>query len=320
VSTQNDEVGAQVGRVVRSTGSWYEVQTSDGLISCTVRGKFRLSGKDVTNPVVVGDEVEIEHNADRTGVISVIRDRRNKLSRRAAGRRVGREHVIAANIDVAWIVQSVRRPEINTGFIDRFLVMAAVHEIESGLVINKQDLAEEADGETIDKLEKLYKNIGIPVFRMSALTGEGVDAFRTQLGGKTCVVVGPSGAGKSTLLNRVEPSLGLRTGEVSDRTLKGRHTTTFAELLPLSGGGFVVDTPGLREYGLVDLSPDELGFFFVEFERFRQDCRFPNCIHDHEPECRVKIAVEEGEIARGRYRSYINMLSALRMGSDNVGR
>jgi len=309
------------GRVIRSTGSWYEVQTSGDVVSCTIRGKFRLSDSDVTNPVVVGDLVDIELNDDQTGVICTIRERRNKLIRRAAGRRAGREHIIISNIDSAWMIQSVKLPKISPGFIDRFLVMAGIHEITPGLVINKIDLLDARTTDNVDHLEQIYTDLGIPVVRLSAATGDGVSCLMEHLTDKTSVFVGPSGAGKSTLLNQIQPSLNLRTGEISESSRKGRHTTTRVELYPLSeGSGFVADTPGLREFGLVDLRLDELGYFFVEFERYRQKCRFPDCTHDHEPGCEVKLAVEAGGIAEERYRSYCNILSALDMGDKNVGR
>ncbi len=308
------------GRVIRSTGSWYEVQTSDGVISCTIRGKFRLSETDVTNPVVVGDLVDIELNDDKTGVIGTIRERRNKLTRRAAGRRAGREHVIVSNIDSAWMIQSVKLPKISPGFIDRFLVMAGIHKITPGLVINKIDLLDARLSKDVDHIQQIYTDLGIPVERVSATSGEGVSSLMDQMRDKTSVFVGPSGAGKSTLLNHIQPSLGLRTGEISESSRKGRHTTTRVEMYPLGGSGFVADTPGLREFGLVDLRPDELGYFFVEFERYRTECRFPNCTHDHEPGCEVKLAVDSGGISEERYRSYRNILSALDLGEKNVGR
>ncbi len=308
------------GTVVRSTGSWYDVQTPGGLVPAKIRGKFRLREEDVTNPVAVGDRVTMRMGADGAGLITEIHPRRTKLSRRAAGRRAGKEHVIVANVDRAWAVQSVRRPRLNPGFVDRFLVMAEVYEIDAGLVINKMDLLRPKDAERIDFYHDLYAGLGYHVLRTCAITGAGVDALREALTGHTNVIAGPSGAGKSSLLNAVEPGLDLRTAAVSEKTSKGRHTTTAAALHPLAGGGFVADTPGIREFGLVDLHPDELSHFFVEFFRYLDDCRFPNCTHDHEPGCAVKAAVESGEITEERYASYLNILDALREGAGNVGR
>ena len=313
--------GEAVGTVMRSTGSWYDVQTPAGAVAARARGKFRLEEGSQTNPVAVGDRVTLRlgEGEDDTGLITEIQPRRNTLSRRAAGRRVGREHVIVANVDMAWAVQAARRPRFNPGFVDRFLVMAGVHEIPAGLVINKTDLLRGPE-EALDFYCDLYRDLGYPVLLTSAASGAGLEAFRAALLGKTNVVAGPSGAGKSTLLNAVEPALDLRTGAVSEKTQKGKHTTTYAALYPLVGGGFVADTPGIREFGLVDLDPDELGHFFAEFFDYLDDCRFPNCTHDHEPGCAVKKAVDEGAITEARYESYLNILDGLLEGETNVGR
>ena len=308
------------GTVIRSTGSWYDVETSTGVVACRVRGKFRLEASDETNPVVIGDQVEIRRESDETGLIVGVHDRRNRIVRRAAGRRVGREHTIVANVDAAWIVQSVLLPKVNPGFIDRFIVMSTHYGIDVGIIVNKTDLIKDDFSEAIDYWTDLYRNLGFPVLRTSAVTGEGVDAVAARLAGRTSVFVGPSGVGKSTLLNRIEPGLGLRIGDVSARTGKGTHTTTHAELHQLSFGGFVADTPGLREYGLVDIEPDMLSHYFVEFEPLAPECRYPNCSHDHEPGCRVKEAIENGEISAERYESYLNMLFSLRQGEKDVGR
>lgn len=308
------------GTVIRSTGSWYDVQTEQGVVPSRMRGKFRLEEQDATNPVAVGDRVTIRLDPDDTGLITEIHPRHNQLSRRAAGRRVGREHVIVANIDLAWAVQSVRLPKINPGFIDRFIVMAEVNEIPPGLVINKTDLIRKKDREHVDFLHDLYAGLGYAVLRTSIVTGEGVGAFREALQDQTSVVAGPSGVGKSSLLNAVEPDLDLRTGEISKKTRKGKHTTTYASLLPLSFGGFVVDTPGIREFGIIDLDPADLGHYFREFKPHLHDCHFPNCTHDHEPDCAVKAAVDEGLITEQRYASYLNILDSLHLGERDVGR
>ena len=317
---QSKESADKSGTVIRSTGSWYEVLTDQGIVSCTVRGRFRLERSDVTNPVVVGDRVGIRMNKDETGLIVDVYERRNRLTRRAAGRRVGKEHIIVSNIDFVWIIQSVLYPKINPGFIDRLLVMAALYDIEAGLVINKTDLIEDEFVSAIEFWEELYCGLGYPVLRTSAKTGEGVDALAERLGDLTSVVIGPSGVGKSSLLNRIEPGLQLRMGDISKSTLKGTHTTTFVALYPLSSGGFVADTPGLREYGLIDLTPEDLAHYFVEFDEYRHACRYSNCTHDHEPGCRIVEAVESEDIATERDESYLNMLNSLRLGDKDVGR
>ncbi len=306
------------GLVLRSTGSWYEVRTDDGTVQARVRGKFRLEDRDVTNPVAVGDRVVMRMDADGTGLITELLPRHNKLSRRAAGRRAGREQVLVANVDAAWCVQAAKLPSFNPGFVDRFLVMAEAYGVPAGIVINKADLIVREDhAEDIAYWQALYEGLGYPVLLVSAEQDEGIDDFRERLTGKISVVAGPSGVGKSTLLNAVEPDLALRTGAVSGKTKKGRHTTTFAELLPVAGG-YVADTPGIREYGIWDMEPEELSGYFVEMLPYLDDCKFSPCTHDHEPECAVKEAVENDEIAPERYLSYLNVLASLR--DEDVGR
>ena len=318
--TADDET-LRTGTVVSSTGSWYEVQTIEGLVSSKARGKLRLREEDVTNPIAVGDRVTLRLAEDGTGYITEIHERQNALTRRAAGRRAGRRHIIVANVDAAWAVQAVRKPRLNAGFLDRFLVMAGVCEIPAGIIFNKTDLTRPEDEARVASLRALYEGeLGYPVLLTSATEGNGLDEVREALEGRLSVLSGPSGAGKSTLLNTIEPGLDLRIGAVSEKTNKGRHTTTHAALYPLSGGGFVADTPGIREFGILDLEPDELGHFFVEFFDYLDDCRFPDCTHDHEPGCAVKQAVDAGAIDPRRYQSYLSILDALREGEANVGR
>lgn len=314
------DAGHAEGIVVRSTGSWYDVDTGARVVPSKMRGRFRLEGGSQTNPIAVGDRVTIRLEEDDTGFITIIHERRNALMRRAAGRRVGREQVIVANVDAAWLIQSIRMPKINPGLVDRFLVMAESFEIPPAIVFNKRDLMQPADEDAVFFLRDLYAKIGYEVLMTSVETGEGVDAFRERLRDKTSVVAGPSGVGKSSLLNAAEPGLDLRTGDVSLKNQKGRHTTTNAALYPLEAGGFVVDTPGIREFGIVDLEPDELDYYFVEFRPFLGACRFPNCTHDHEPGCAVIEAMEEGAITDLRYYSYVNILESLRLGEGDVGR
>lgn len=307
------------GLVVRSTGSWYDVRTDDGeTVQARVRGKFRLEDRDVTNPVAVGDRVTMRMEDDGTGLITDLLPRRNKLSRRAAGRRAGREHVIVANVDQAWCVQATNLPAFNPGFVDRFLVMTEAYGIPAGIILNKVDLIRtEEHAEDMAYWQGLYTGLGYPVLLTSAEDGTGIDELGTRLRGKISVVAGPSGVGKSSLLNAVEPDLSLRTGEVSDKTRKGRHTTTVAELLPVAGG-YVVDTPGIREFGIWNIEPEELSGYYVEMREYLGECRFQPCTHDHEPGCAVKEAVENDEIAPERYLSYLNILESLK--GEDVGR
>jgi ribosome biogenesis GTPase len=315
-AASSEPLSYREGLVTRSTGQWLDVKVDDRVVPSRIRGKFRLEEQDVTNPVAVGDRVTIRLSEDDTGLITAIHERRNKLSRRAAGHRAGREHVIVANVDQAWGVQAVRLPRINPGFIDRFLVMAEVHDIPAGLVFNKIDLLRPEDRDAIMTLRDTYEALGYPVLLTSATAGTGLGTFAEALTDKINVITGPSGVGKSTLLNAIEPGLDITTSSVSQKTSKGTHTTTHAALHPLSGGGYVVDTPGIREFGILDLEPDELAFFFVEFLPYLNECRFDDCTHDHEPGCAIKDAVDQGDISARRYESYLNILESLRSGAE----
>ena len=304
------------GLVVRSTGSWYDVVDDDGeRIRARARGRFRLDALEIdeTNPVAVGDRVVLTVGDDETGWITEIEPRENQLSRRAAGKRGAvREHVMVTNVDRAWCVQSTFGPKVNPGFVDRFLVAAETRHIPAGLVINKADLigANDRAREAMAFWQELYQGLGYPVLMTSAETGEGVPAFASALEGAVSVVSGPSGVGKSSLLNAIEPDLELATSEVGERTQKGRHTTTFATLYNVAGG-WVADTPGVREWGLWDMAPEELGGYFVEFVPYIPDCRFPDCTHAHEPGCAVQDAVDAGEITHERYGSYLSILETV---------
>lgn len=304
------------GLVTRSTGSWYDIRTDDGRdLRARIRGKFRLDSLlvDETNPVAVGDHVTVALDDDDVGMITRIHPRENQLSRRAAGRKAAiREHVIVVNIDRAWCVQSTFGPKLNAGFVDRFLVATEAHHIPAGIVINKADLLDESERarDAMDFWKELYESIGYPVLLTSAETGLGVDAFKAELADRISVVSGPSGVGKSSLLNRVEPGLGLKTGVISEKTQKGKHTTTFATLYE-AAGGWVADTPGIREFGIWDMIPQELGGYFVEFRPFIPDCRFPDCTHVHEPDCAVQQAVDDEHISQERYGSYVMMLETV---------
>jgi ribosome biogenesis GTPase len=308
------------GVVIRSTGSWYDVRVGEDVIPSKVRGKFRLRDDVDTNPVAVGDRVTVRLNEDRTGFITEIHERTNQLSRRAAGRRVGRESVIIVNIDFVWIIQSARMPAPNPGFIDRVLVTTEAHDIRAGLVLNKMDLLRKSDREAFESFRALYEGLGYPVLATSAETGRGIQTLREQLQGRTSVLTGPSGVGKSSLLNVLEPGLDIKTADVSEKTRKGRHTTTYAALFPLSGGGYIADTPGIREFGVLHVEPWELSHYFIEFETHLEHCRFPTCTHDHEPDCGVKAAVDAGDVDARRYRSYLNILDSIRRGEHDVGR
>lgn len=306
----------RTGLVVRSTGSWYDVHLDSGEdVRARIRGKFRLEALEIdeTNPLAVGDRVRLLLDSDDVGFITGIEPRENQLSRRAAGRKAAvKEHVIVTNVDRAWCVQSTFGPKVNPGFVDRFLVAAEASHIPAGLVLNKADLLDDEPRaqEAMAFWQELYEGLGYPVLLTSAETGQGVEDFGARLAGRVSVVSGPSGVGKSSLLNAVDPTLHLVTSEVSEKTQKGRHTTTFATLYRVAGG-WVADTPGIREFGIWDMSPQDLGGYFVEFRPLIPHCRFPDCTHAHEPGCAVQEAVDEGAITPERYGSYLALLETV---------
>ncbi len=299
------------GIVTKSTGSWYQVldPESGRQIRCRIRGVFRLRGSRTTNPVVVGDRVRVETGAaEGENVITEILPRRNYIIRRASN--LSKEsHIIAANIDVAYLVVTLDRPVTSTEFIDRFLVTAEAYRVPTVLLLNKIDLfAAPEYREAIDSFVEIYRGAGYEVLEISAAAGIGVDALRERMRGKTSLFTGHSGVGKSTLINAIQPGLGLKTGAISDYHHKGKHTTTFSEIFPLDGGGLLIDIPGIKGFGLIDIAPDELARYFPDLFRRAPECQYYNCTHTHEPNCAVMAAVARGEIAESRYVSYLKML------------
>lgn len=290
------------GLVVKNTGSWYTVRTDDGqLIDCKIKGNFRLKGIRSTNPVAVGDRVTV---AD--AFITDIEDRRNYIIRKSQNLSK-QSHILAANVDQAFLVVTVNYPQTSTTFIDRFLASAEAYRVPVVLIFNKTDLLDADELRYQQLMVRLYETIGYTCKQISATKGEGVEDLRPLLEGKITLLSGNSGVGKSTLINRLVPHVNLRTAEISDAHNLGQHTTTFSEMIPL-GGGWVIDTPGIKGFGTFDMEPEELTSYFREIFHFSKDCRFSNCTHTHEPGCAVLKALEEHYIAPSRYQSYLSMM------------
>ena len=296
------------GLVIKNTGSWYTVLTDDGqFFDCKVKGNFRLKGIRSTNPVAVGDRVQIVTNQEGTAFITEIEDRRNYIIRKSINLSK-QSHIIAANVDQALLVVTVNYPQTSTPFIDRFLASAEAYRVPVILVFNKTDLLNADEAHYQQMMITLYETIGYQCLKISAETGEGVDALKQFLPGKITLLSGNSGVGKSTLINCLVPDANLRTSEISDAHNTGLHTTTFSEMIPLDEG-WLIDTPGIKGFGTFDMEPEELTSYFKEIFRFSQDCRFSNCTHTHEPGCAVLKALEDHLISQSRYQSYLSMLN-----------
>jgi len=296
------------GLVTKSTGSWYDVLTEDGQgYRCRIKGKFRTKDIKTTNPIAVGDWVDITPEPEQhTAVITRLHDRRNYIIRKSVN--LSRQaQIIAANVDQALLVVTLASPFTSLGFIDRFLVTAEAYSIPAGLIFNKLDLFNETGLEVLNGYASIYEAIGYPCYRVSARTGQHVDQLKDALKDKTTLISGHSGVGKSTLINAVHPEADLRTADISDWSDKGRHTTTFAEMIMLPFGGRLIDTPGIRELGVIDIEQQELGHFFPEMRELMNDCRFNDCRHLSEPGCAVREALKADRIAPSRYDSYISI-------------
>jgi len=296
------------GLVIKSTGSWYQVVSDTGKqVDCRIQGKFRMKDIKTTNPIAVGDRVEFELEPElETGVITHLEDRKNYIIRKSVNLSK-QAQIIAANLDQAFLIVTLASPRTSLGFIDRFLVTAEAYDIPASIIFNKLDLFSEEGLEILASYEKIYTDLGYPCYHVSAKEGTNVEQIKALLQNKVTLISGHSGVGKSTLINAILPEAKVKTGAVSDWSDKGQHTTTFAEMYTLPFGGYLIDTPGIRELGIIDIEQQELGHFFPEIRGRMNDCRFHNCRHINEPGCAVLEAVENGEIEPSRYDSYLSI-------------
>ena len=296
------------GLVIKNTGSWYSVKTDIGkVVECKIKGNFRLKGIRSTNPVAVGDNVEIALNSEGTAFITHIEERRNYIIRKSQNLSK-QSHILAANVDQAFLIVTVNYPQTSTTFIDRFLASAEAYSVPVVLVFNKCDILSDDERHYQQSMIHLYETIGYECREVSAATGEGVNGLHELLKGKITLLSGNSGVGKSTLINKILPEANLRTAEISDAHNTGMHTTTLSEMLELPEGGYIIDTPGIKGFGTFNMEPEELTSYFPEIFHFSKGCKFSNCTHTHEPGCAVLKAIDDHFIAQSRYQSYLNML------------
>lgn len=301
----------EIGQVIKGYGSSYQVKLGGEIVACRLRGKFRLDDKNEANPIAVGDRVRCSVWRDE-GTIEEIMPRQSVLSRLMPGKRsVEIKHVLVANVDQVVIVVAVHKPAFKLSLIDRFLMAAESQELAAVLCFNKVDLVKKKDAAEFRRITELYRQLGYPVLVTSATQKQGIDELRQILSGKLSVLSGPSGVGKSSLLNEVETGLGLRVSSISERTQKGRHTTVSTQLIPLSSGGYVADTPGFREFGLLAMDVEDVPHLFPEFRDYLGQCQFHNCRHLAEPGCAVKAELESGKIARSRYENYQKLIEEI---------
>jgi ribosome biogenesis GTPase len=301
------------GVVVKSTGSWYDVKTEKGdLVKVRLKGIFRLDESKDTNPIAVGDRVSISsEDADNSWVIDEIEERHNYIVR-SSPKHKGARQILAANIDQALLIVTMGNPRTSTGFIDRFLLTAEAYHIPTVIIFNKQDMLDVKGQKKQDFVSAIYQAIGYKTLFVSALQQENVDQVKALMKDKTSLIAGHSGVGKSTLMNAVQPHLNIRTDKISRITGKGMHTTTFAEMHPLDFGGSVIDTPGIREFGIMNFKPEEISHYYIEMREALKDCKFNNCMHENEPGCGVRKAYEAGKISEERYVNYLGIMNDYR--------
>lgn len=302
------------GLVIKNTGSWYQVRTDqEETFECKIKGNLRLKDIKSTNPIAVGDFVEFGAIEEKVGLISAIYDRKNYIIRRSSNLSK-QSHILAANLDLVVLVITIRYPETSTVFIDRFIASAEAYNVPACILINKTDLYTEDEMQYAEALKTLYESIGYPVFMLSAIKPDTFDTFKQFLTGKTILISGNSGVGKSTLINAILPESLAKTGEISSYHNKGTHTTTFSQLYQLENGAQLIDTPGIKGFGTVDMEADEISHYFKEIFKTSKKCRFTNCTHVHEPGCAVLTAVENHQISLSRYQSYLSILSDFKTG------
>ena len=299
------------GIVYKSTGSWYSIKAQDGTFyDCRIKGKFRIQGIKSTNPLAVGDVVDFDletSNNTQTGVIKTIHSRKNYIVRKSVNLSK-QTHIIASNIDQVFLLVTIDNPPTFTSFIDRFLATTEAYSIKAVLLFNKVDVNDANTKDIVKDLTILYEGIGYQCLSISAKTGENIEAVKSLMTGKSSMFAGHSGVGKSTLVNSIEPGLNIKTKEISDQHKQGQHTTTFAEMFDLSFEAQIIDTPGIKGFGVVDMEPAELDNYFPELFALKQSCKFNNCLHLHEPQCAVKSAIENNQVAASRYKSYTQIL------------
>ncbi len=293
------------GTVISSTGSWYEVATEQGTLNCRIRGRLRLKGVRSTNPVVVGDRVVVEPDGDSSAIVEIM-SRRNYVIRRASN--LSKEsHIIAANVDHALLLVTLHSPATPREFVDRFLITCEAYKVPVTILLGKADLLTGDYLSEAEEFEAIYRDAGYDIVRLSSTEGRGVERIKEFISGHTILLAGNSGVGKSTLIGTIAPDIEIRTGEISESHHKGKHTTTFSTMYRV-GDGYIIDTPGIKGFGLIDIDDKELCRYFPEMMRLAPDCRFYNCTHTHEPGCAVRSAVEEGRVAWSRYESYLKIL------------
>ncbi len=301
----------QKGRILQTTGSWYQVLLDGKMVAARLKGKFKLEELDTTNPIAVGDFVTLEKTEGNEFIINEIHNRNNYIIRQSP-RNKHQRHIIASNIDLALLIVTIAQPRTSLGFIDRFIAAAESFHIPVRIVINKIDLIREKDEQLLEYMQIVYNRLGYNVFCTSTITNEGIDSIESLLENKTTLVAGHSGVGKSTLLNSINKELNLKTGKISEKWGKGMHTTTFATMFEILPNSFIIDTPGIKEFMLLQVEPEEVSGYFKDIKLVAEGCQFNNCLHQNEPNCAVKKAVENAQIAATRYENYLNIIQNIK--------